>query len=314
MVWAHHRAWLAVAAMLLSGCAGGNETVEEGDVVELVDVQATADTGIIRGVVVDSAIRPIVGALVSVKAQDKTLTANTTATGAFGFEGLKAGTYFVKASKPGFTGIQTSVEVEAGVQDVKVVKIALEVDAGYVKPYYNVVKYDGFVECTSSAIVVCGLPNLVTGENVTNDRFTWNQYFEDNATLIQSEMFWESTQAASTALYFEMETLEPGCTGDDTFLNSTSGDSPIHARVSHDQVVAASIGTACPIYYSIFSGDAVASQAGSNPVCDQPPPVPCARAGATAQQPFTMVIHSFYGFQPGPAWRFSSDGHPVPPP
>jgi hypothetical protein len=313
--------------MLLSGCSGkkdGTATVEgmDGTEVEFVDVKATADTGIIRGVVVDEAIRPIPGAQVSVNTSDKTLVTNTSTSGAFGFEGLKPGTYFVKAQKLGFTGVQTSVEVVAGVQDVKVVKIALEVDKSYVKPYYNVVKYDGFVECTTSVLVLCGLPNLLTGDNITNDRFTWDQYFEDNATLIQSEMFWESTQAASTALYFEMETLDSGCTGDGTLVNRTSGDSPIYTRVFNDQVQEASIGTQCPIYYSIFSGDAVASQAGgTNPTCrvptGLPPPAPsqtpCVGVGATVQQSFTMVIHSFYGFMPSPTWRFSTEGHPVAP-
>lgn len=326
---------LALAALAFSafaGCAGSKSSAGNlgadgkadafDNAVNDVNVQATATTGVIRGVVVDAAIRPLAKAVISVVTREKTLVTNTTLNGAFGFQGLQPGTYFLKAHKAGFTDQQVSVDVKAGVSDPPVSKIQLAVDRSFVKPYYNVVKHAGFVECTTSVLVLCGAPNLIFGlecqgafapvpayciGNLTNDRFTWDEYFEPNATMIQSEMVWTSSQAASPALYFEMETLNGGCEGGG-FLNNTRGESPIYATVNASVIQEHKIGVICPIYYSVFSGDAVEAAAGSNPSCL--PGAPCIGVGATVEQTFDMYMHSFYGFTPPAGWRFSKDGDP----
>src|SRR5688572_23928185 len=98
---------------LLAGCTGGSADAQDKGIEELeeqaakdVDVQATADTGVIRGIVVDEVIRPIEGATVRLMVTPP-VTTKTSATGGFGFEELEPGTYFVKISAEGFAPTQT---------------------------------------------------------------------------------------------------------------------------------------------------------------------------------------------------------------
>jgi hypothetical protein len=305
-----------LAGALLAGCSGPNDgpdpASDSGPTFDDLDLQATSTTGIIRGVVVDDAIRPVAGAKVALQGE-LAREAVSTDLGTFGFEGLPAGTYFLNVGKPGYFDAQQSAEVVAGVAEPPVVKVQLAVDAANL-PYVETYVYEGFVECTTSAVVLCGAPNLVTGDNITNDRFTWDQYIGDGADLVQSEMIWTSTQAVSPQLYFEMEALngecEPDAANDDGFMGSVRGESPIMARINASLLQLNGIGSACPIYYSVFSG---------GPVCTEPTPIPEVGTlnpicpGATVEQRFSMYVHAFHGYLPPEDWRFSS-GEPVPQP
>ena len=293
------RALLAVAliAVTLAGCSGSPSTTPPSDVptAEELGLEATDSTGIIRGIVVDTAIRPLAGAAVTLMGSDPR-TVQTDETGAFGFDGLEPGTYFLKAKKFGYLDAQQSADVVAGVLEPAAVKIQLAADASAVTPFVETYTYEGFVECTTSVLVLCGAPNLLTGDNITNDRFTWDQYLTSGASLIQSEIVWQSTQAASPEMYFEMEGLNGDCEGAE-FFGSASGPSPIMTRIDNDTIEEHEIGQVCPIYYSIFAGGV------------QGTPV-----GATVEQRFTMYIHAFYGYLPPEDWRFSNDSTVPPPP
>lgn len=312
------RPFLLAAVLLaaaLAGCSSGNSN---DDVVPDDGLKPTATTGIIRGVVVDNAIRPIPGVDIALTVPEgPPLSAKSDASGSFGFANLKPGTYFVKAQKIGYFDAQQSVQVEAGVEDPPVMKILLSINVD-ARPFFQVQSFEGFVECTTSVVVLCGAPNLVTtlwcsGDldplppqcfgNVTNDRFTNDFYFADNASLIQFEMAWDSTQTLSPEMYFELETLNAGCdTSGEVFLNNTSGPSAIYATVNQTQIEDHEIGTVCPIYFSAFSGDATGDPSG------QGLPI-----GVTFEQRFTLFIHEFHGFLPPPGWRFTVDGDPVVP-
>ena len=302
-----------LAGALLAGCSSPSEDTqsETGPSFDDLGLQATSTTGLIRGVVVDDAIRPIAGAKISLLG-DAPKEAVTSDEGTFGFDGLPAATYFLKVNKLGYREAQHSVDVVAGVAEPPSAKVLLAADPSNM-PYVEDYVYEGFVECTTAVFVACGAVNLLTEQNVTNDRFTWDQYVSDGATMIQSEMMWTSTQAVSPQLYFEMEALNGECPEldeNDNFLNSTRGDSPIMARITAEQIQTYSIGSACPIYYSLFSG---------GPVCTPPTPVPEVGTlnpicpGVTFEQRFTMYIHAFHGYLPPDDWRFSS-GEPVPQP
>ena len=250
----------ALAALLLgallAGCSGPSKgpASDSGPTFDDLGLQATSSTGVIRGVVVDDAIRPVPGAKVTLMG-DAPKEAVSTDQGTFGFDGLPAATYFLKVHKPGYVDAQQSADVVAGLAEPPVVKVQLLVDATS-RPYVESFVYEGYVECTSSVLVVCGAPNLLLGDNVTNDRFTWDQYLTDGASLIQSEMVWDSTQALSPQLYFEMEALDGGCdTSKDGFLGSSEGESPIVARIEEQAIQEYELGSKCPIYYSIFAGD-----------------------------------------------------------
>lgn len=296
---------LVVAALLvgtlLAGCAGGGGGSEASDpAFDELDLQATATTGIIRGVVVDEAIRPIADARVVLRTEPAR-EAVTGGDGLFGFDGLEAGAYFMTVERRGYFPVQQSAEVIAGVEEPPIVKVLLKVDAART-PFWQALVFDGYIECTTSVLVLCGAPAILTGQNFTNDRFAWDQYFSDNATHLQAEMVWESTQALSPELYFEMEALNDDCEDADEgndigfFLNNTRGPSPIYSTVNETQIKEWSIGTVCPIWMSIFSGGVAGTP-----------------AGFTVQQRFTMYFHTFHFYAPPAGWRFTVEPPPAPP-
>lgn len=295
---------------LLSGCAGSEEDAT-GTQDPGVDVQATDTTGVIRGVVVDSTITPLVGAIVTIRVDGADRTNETNDVGGFGFGGLKEGTYFVIARKPGFTPSQTSVEVVAGDNEPPVVRLTLEIDQGFVRPFATAQKQAGYIECTTNFVAVCGAPNIVsqalcTGEldpippvcagNVTSDKFGFYIFYPGGETMVQSEMFWQSTQSLSTQLTLSMENIA-GCEAENNaYIESVTGDSPIYQIADAADLEAGTIGGTCGIWHSIFSGDTAGLP-----------------AGITLQQKFEIISHAFYGFLPPEGYRFSVDGDPKPP-
>lgn len=120
-----------------------------------LDVKATATTGVIRGVVVDQAIRPIQGASIVVASENKNATSNDQ--GAFAFEGLAPGTYFLTVSHWRHTTVQTSAEVVAGVSNPNIVRVLLEA-LPYVEPSYEVLQRDIFLDasaCVGTCLSCC---------------------------------------------------------------------------------------------------------------------------------------------------------------
>lgn len=292
---------LVAVVVALSGCTGGGQPPSQTELqaIEALELEATATTGVIRGIVVDEAIRPIGGAEVTLRGATEAVTA-TTEEGAFGFDGLEPGTYFLRVAKDGYTSVQQSADVVAGVAEPAPVKVLLPRLSGYL-PYASERVYDGFVECTTSFLVLCGLPNLLTGENLTNDRYTWTWFFEPNATLAQFEMAWQSSQSLTPTMYFEME---PDGDCDDGFFNRTEGPSPIYATLNATQIEDGPLDQECGIYFSLFSGH-------NEPLPRQP--VTGWGIGVTLQQRFAMYGHAFYDFLPPAGWRFSVDGSPSAP-
>lgn len=306
---------LLILAATLAGCSGGAGSPPAPDDgapdAAALGLEATPTTGLVRGVVVDDAIRPVAGAVVSL-AGDQAGEATTGDDGAFGFDGLQPGTYILRAHKLGFLDAQASAEVVAGEADPPAVKIQLLADVASL-PYNQVQVHEGFIECTTNVVVLCGAPNTLeeqflcpamdvcTGP-VTNDRFTFTLYYAPDLALVQSELSWQSTQAVSPALTLEMEALnsDPACKQVEdplagALLNQSTGESPIYAQVWPDKLQEWTIGGPCGVYHSIFAGDSAAV------------------VGVTLQQRFTAISHEFHGYLPPPGWRFAIDG-PAPSP
>lgn len=143
---------LAVLAALLAGCTGGGGGSDEPKPSDFDDLglSATSTTGILIGVVVDQAIRPVQDVSIEVtkpdggKLQDK-----TDAEGRFAFSGLAPGSYLVAASHPQFTRSQSTAEVQAGVEDPPVVRILLERLFSN-DPFSELIKFDGYLACSYS--------------------------------------------------------------------------------------------------------------------------------------------------------------------
>lgn len=299
-------AWVMALVVGVSGCVGGSPA--QDDVVELgedVQVEVTATTGAIRGVVVDEAIRPLAGAQVKLNRAEGALFTNTTEAGSFSFSNLEPGTYFVEASRFGYGPVQQSVEVVAGDDDPPVVRMLLVRDPSQVA-YYTAQTFSGFIVCTSSVVAMCGAPNVISNVllcpvfgvclgNVTDDRFGWDFFYEPNATYIQSEIVWDSTQPLSTQLSLQMETIQ-GCE-DEYYERTVAGDSPIINFANETEIAEAKIGGDCSIFHSLFSGDTAGTP-----------------LGLTLQQQYDSYTFSFYGYLPPEGWTFTADGNPPAPP
>ncbi len=305
-------------ALALAGCTGGKSAPDASEDAgfgfdEEVEVQVTDTTGAIRGVVVDEAIRPVAGALVVLVQAMGDRNFTTGDSGSFAFSGLDSGTYFLEVSRFGYSSVQQSVDVVAGQRDPPVVKVQLASDPTQVA-YVTAQAQVGYIMCQTSIVAVCGAPNVaeelllcpffqVCPGPITPDRYGLYFYYEANATLIQSEMVWQSTQPATPELTLSLESLGaaddvcPPLSGlSAAYGEGATGGSPIHVTVDEEEVERAGTGPTCPLFHSVFSGGGAGT------------PV-----GATVEQRFEIFSHSFYGFTPPEGWVFSANGTPVPP-
>jgi hypothetical protein len=302
-------ALLSTAA--LAGCAGGGkggDPVENADFSDL-DLSATSSTGVIRGVVVDDAIRPIAGVHLSVPADGGPRTTTTSEDGLFGFEGLAPGTYFISAAKPGFRPAQSSTDVVAGVAEPPIVRIQLAADASFKAPYTEQFVFDGFIECSAGAGVVVayayGSICSANGQLFPNDHFAESVTLSGYPQFVQSEMTWESTQALSRSLSHSFYYDDPGETDGEKDL-SVYGTSPI-INAMNDSVAKEYVegldyeaGQNLTLNQRIFT---VSDNGEFGP-----------GFAATIEQKFTVYSTVFYGYLPPEGWTFMDSGQIPPPP
>lgn len=327
------------AVVLLAGCAGGGTgslALPEG---------ATATTGILQGVVVDDAVRPISGATINVTAEGVDLNATTGDDGIFRFTGLAPGAYVVEASKRNYSTLQQAMVVVADVDDPAIARFQLSFEPGTL-PFAQVYKHEGFHECGgylqgAGAARVCSNVNIATwivvcantgGQvclgNVTADRSVFFQSIDSPPDFIQAELSWDSTTPAGTELSFllgggtEAE-LKEG-TGLPAF-NFTAGPSPLMVRVSNHEgpqawcrnvpdppcseraLADSAIGSERVLLGQVDSGSAF-----KTPACDAGVS-PCG-AGWSMQQVFTLYTTVFYGYEPPMDWLFTEAGKAPDPP
>ncbi|MFA5943482.1 MAG: carboxypeptidase-like regulatory domain-containing protein [Candidatus Thermoplasmatota archaeon] len=150
------RALLAIPLVLLvalAGCSGGAQTETTPDAADDfadLGVQASATTGVLLGVVVDEAIRPVKGASVTLTPAGGSDSAVTDEQGRFAFGDLEPGTYILKVTASQYTGAQSSAEVQAGLEDPPVVRIQLQ-RLFTQDPYAELIKFDGYIACAYAA-------------------------------------------------------------------------------------------------------------------------------------------------------------------
>ena len=297
-----------VALLLLAGCSSPNQADEETSpaAFEELHLEATSPTGVIRGVVVDPAIRPLAGATITLRAEPP-LTATTTDDGAFGFDGLPAGTYFLNVHKLGYLDVQQSADVMAGEAEPRIVKVILASD-GKPAPFAVPYTFEGMIECGTSLVALCGgvhdgvqiacTNTPVCPPQPTNDAYSAFLAIDGVPDYLQTEMVWTSTQTLSTDMYYALRyadqvTYDNGMYEDG--FDSFEGPSPLLGNVSGEDLADAEVGNRTGLVFSIFSGT------GTYPV------------GVTVGQRYAFFIHAFYGYVPPSDWRFSEDGAPPPP-
>jgi hypothetical protein len=327
--------WLGfvVAALFLAGCAD-----KAADGTASTDGEATAPAGVgsLLGIVVDDAIRPLEGANVTANGPSGVLNATTDAKGEFRFDGLAAGVYLVEVSKPFYISQQQAVTVVESAEP-EATRFLLTFEASTV-PYANLYKVDGFYECGAYPMRVCSNVNIATSVvlcayhpalclgNVTPDRSLFFQWVEPGLDFLQTEMAWEPTLDTGT----ELGLLIGGGTEEELrggvglpAYNATAGPSPLMLRISNHEaedawcrqndqcettevVNESKIGTERALLVQVDMGPTFR-------VADSCYFEPCG-TGFNAQQPYTLFITTFYGYDPPVDWLFSTTGELPPPP
>lgn len=287
-------------ALALAGCSeaaeGGDGEGGEGaaalrqadEAARAVDVAATATTGVIRGSVVDQALRPVEGALVRVAAGDGDREARSNAGGAFGFDELEAGTYFLTASKPGYSAAQVPVDVVAGVGEPEAVRMLLEELPG-TRPFIEA--FSARMHVSLGARVEGAGSVTLSGVGLGSDvGQSFAVAVSPNGTVAQSEFAWEPTTPATDTGMVAGGTYA-GNQGVDV-RGGWAGTSPIVA------VAEATVGnvTADVVVYTFWPW-----RQGDLP------------AGVLVDQSVDAFVHVFHNFRPDSGWTFTADGpHPLP--
>jgi hypothetical protein len=295
------RALASVLFVLLTsvaGCSGGGG----GDGDDLVDekefegLSATDTTGVIRGVVVDIAVHPLAGAVITIVSSGKNTT--SAESGAFGFDGLQGGTYFLQVSMAGFQPVQQSVDVVAGVAEPDIVKVQLMADPGQ-KPFHELYSWQGFIQCSTRFFV-----NAVAGA-CPDDNTTYRLRLDTVPTFAQSEMLYDSTQAAGNGLRVE---YTDDTDGYDNYVIA-DGASPLVISANQTLMTEKHAGDGkTGLYIRVFAGTVKETQ---TPTCI--PTTPCYGGSVIVNQKFDVFTVLFYNYLPPEGWQFSIDGEPQDP-
>jgi hypothetical protein len=324
----------AVALFLMAGCAGTGA----GDAAAGPSGGAGNGRGVLNGLVVDDAIRPIGEASVTVTGGGSTANTTSDSSGLFRVEGLAPGAYLVRVSKQFYSSHEQAVVVATGVEEPDLVRFQLVFEAASV-PFSTVYKYEGFHECGLNVIRVCSNINIATWivvcgstggavcvGNVTGDRSLFFQEIDGIPTFLQAELVWEPTLDTGSAL-----SLVIGG-GNESELNSgfasgynfTEGESPLMLRITNHEGESSwcyqnvedcevpetlnytRIGTERTLLGQVDAGSS--QEIGGCGLIS-----PC-ELGFSVQQRFTMFTTVFYGYEPADEWRFTDTGAPPPPP
>ncbi|HJQ93088.1 MAG TPA: carboxypeptidase-like regulatory domain-containing protein [Candidatus Thermoplasmatota archaeon] len=306
-----------LVAVTLAGCSSDGGDPDEGEPevdFDALELEATATTGVIRGIVVDDAIRPLANVTVALRGGGAEASAATTAAGSFGFDGLQPGTYFLTASKPGYFEAQGSADVVAGVEEPPVVKLLLAADVANL-PYSVLHKWDGFLECGLSVIALCGV-----ADGVTNDNFATVMVIDGVPLFIQSEVLWDTTTAASDQLWLWHSN---GAKPDGEFNGTRNayawrqGPSPLVMTSNATEIEESEFGTNNDLFLRMFTGSIEGTRNPADPDGCYPggagPDVYCGGVGYSIEQSFTVYTAAFFGYLPPEGWLFHEDGEAKPP-
>lgn len=279
-------------AALLSGCqspdagpgGAGGAKGDTGGADEADDRReapdATATKGIIRGLVIDDAIRPVARAEARLAPGD-ILEASDDA-GTFYFGPLEPGFYTVTVSKAGFHSLEQGVTVLAGVDEPPVTKFQLNADPG-TAAFFEQVQWTGFIQCGIGTPVPGYTPmacNIATG--------AYNEHVHvlpQVPTFVQTELTWKSTQALNN----ELRIIHRGTGGEYAGIEGTN---PVILRVAGD-VLAERLPEDLALIADVF------------PTNSDPDLI--------VNQGFEVYTTVFYNFLPPDEWTFINDGPPTVP-
>jgi hypothetical protein len=130
---------LAIFCLLMAGCSQPPAGTEGGP--------SEPGRGTIEGVIVDAAIRPLVGATIAVAGMD--LKAATDARGAFSFASLEPGSYLLQANATGYLDGQATVLVQAGKSTRVTINLLKE---SRTEPYVLTKDFQGFAQLSGGIL------------------------------------------------------------------------------------------------------------------------------------------------------------------
>ncbi len=291
--------WVAVAALAVSILAAGCGD----DPGQAADAVADGSDGVLEGIVVDAALRPLAQANVTATPPGgQALGEATDFNGTFRFEGLAAGTYAVEVTKPRHLSATAIVQVAAGGEAGPLVQFVLEVQADEV-PFVVQVAWEGYIGCAFTFGNLCSVPGQA-GYDLIGDQSA-HLFYDEYVSIgripdvIQGEAVWAATTPTSERLKPIFGWSEPQAWSQFSYLGTFFGHSqtsPTFDRVTHDMALEAKLGTENGLVVEFYSGG------------DTTDPT-----GLTVNQPVRLFLHSFYGYLPPDAWRFAVDGAPPPP-
>lgn len=300
---------LLLASLALAGCSEGPSPSngDEDQGLDDLDLKAGDDTGIIRGIVVDASITPVVGAMVSIKGQEIGTESNDR--GAFGFSDLEPGSYFLTIDKPGFVSAQTNVEVQAGVAEPPILKVLLEAEPS-TAPFIQDMFFRGYLTCGAAVFATSvGCTTIQEMAEAIGDQSIFPVDYDRVPHWVQAELIWEATQPAAGAFIWEITPQ-----GSNTHIGYRETTTSPALAYLNSTVAEANGGK--------ILGDGLNLRffGGPHELCkipmDPPPGLPVGwrfGCGLTLEQEAEVFAHNFYNFVPGDGWRFTVDGaHPVP--
>jgi hypothetical protein len=267
----------AIVVLLLAGC--------QAKPAAGPSVSSDPGKGAVQGVAVSAAIVPLAG--VGVRLEPAGRNATTDTQGRFAFDNVAPGAYTLLASKAGYLGAQTTVQVEAGPAG-PLVRLQLEADTSsgqYVEAY----AFEGIVDDSFNVVGARGNSGSTTAHYNISARAP---------DFIQSELVWDSTQQFGSDLDLTAVANDGNTTIPD--FAEVEGASPLLMKVNTTLIQQYHLGPRIPMELWVFSGQAQE-------------PVPGRGVGVAVSQRFTIYTHMFYGYLPPDTWRFTTDGDPPPP-
>ena len=301
------QAWLAaaLAVAMFAGCSEDSAPpppADDEEKFDTLDTKSTAETGVIRGLVLDPTITPIPD--VTVKVTGTALATTTNQDGAFAFSDVEPGTYFLQAVKPGFAPVQASVTVVAGIDKPDIVKVQMIADpssAPFIQPYV----FDGFIECSLGGAAFGGYVYYsacsegLLAPVFPEDAFATSYLVGYNyPTWTQAEQVWESTQTLSQSLSNNIHYPDSGETDGQKDL-SVEGPSPLRNTMDEERSKEYLEGRNYDPENELRLRMRIFTRAtdGLGPAL-------------TIQQEFTIYTHLFYNLLPPDDWWFITDGKP----
>ncbi|MEK6975301.1 MAG: carboxypeptidase-like regulatory domain-containing protein [Candidatus Thermoplasmatota archaeon] len=228
--------------IVLSGCSGGGEAPTQS--FDDLKGTASATTGVLRGLVVDDRIMPVVGAIVDLRGASERPNGTTDDQGRFVFSDLEPGTYFLVVSSPLHKSIQSSAEVMAGEDEPEIVRVQLE-RLFTQDPFPVQVVREGHFQCSqeglsvwySSSTCIDGITGPYVRElypessNLTTQNREWHADVGPGWQAIVFEMQWDPTSdGTSQRMGMVVSTYKPERDATHTFAEF-EGETPVRGQI-----------------------------------------------------------------------------------